>query len=151
MSIATNEPVMSKSCYALSVETECGWKGRLRDVTPRKDRLGEESTRTSYASEMSSAASEGEGGGGSADDDFVAKRWLGGEPHLLPLEVEQRGVLEILRALTAAEKEQLEAYDTTMPIRHFRAEKVRAQTSAFGAFEQEGTKRHERAQGAFKK
>lgn len=138
--------------------TRCQWRqsavGReaCETSTARKDRLGE-STRTSYASELSSAASEGggSGSGGPADDFVIAKRWLGGEPHLLPLEVEQRGVLEILRALTAAEKEQLEAYDTTMPIRHFRAEKVRAQTSAFGAFEQEGTKRHERAQGAFKK
>ena len=48
--------------------------------------------------------------------------WLGGEPNLLDVEVEKEGVKDILAALT--EEELKEMKDTTMPIRHFRAEKV---------------------------
>jgi hypothetical protein len=48
--------------------------------------------------------------------------WLGGEPNLLDVEVESKGVADILAALT--EDELKEMKDVTMPIRHFRAEKV---------------------------
>ena len=48
--------------------------------------------------------------------------WLGGEPNLLDLEVEKKGIDDILAALT--EEEVNEMKDKTMPIRHFRAEKV---------------------------
>lgn len=49
--------------------------------------------------------------------------WLGGEPSQLRVEVEQKGVQAILDALTEQERQEI-MKDTTMPIRHFRAEKV---------------------------
>jgi hypothetical protein len=52
--------------------------------------------------------------------------YLGGEPSLLPVAVERQGVADILQALTEAERKQMQAFDATMPIRHFRAEKVRS-------------------------
>jgi hypothetical protein len=60
---------------------------------------------------------------------------LGGEEPLLDVQVELKGVRDILAALTADEKAQFP--DSTMPIRHFRAEKVRSsysysQLSCFG-------------------
>jgi hypothetical protein len=48
--------------------------------------------------------------------------WLGGEPNLLDVEVESKGVADILAVLTEDELKQMK--DMTMPIRHFRAEKV---------------------------
>ena len=48
--------------------------------------------------------------------------WLGGEPNLLDVEVEKKGVKDIMDALSAEEMKEMK--DTTMPIRHFRAEKV---------------------------
>ena len=54
------------------------------------------------------------------DDD---RAMLGGEPNLLDVPVERQGVRDILAALTPAERKQLVAFDETMPIRHFRAEK----------------------------
>jgi len=50
--------------------------------------------------------------------------WLGGEPSLLGEELEKKGVQSILDALTDKEKEEITMKDTTMPIRHLRAEKV---------------------------
>jgi hypothetical protein len=47
---------------------------------------------------------------------------LGGEASLLGVEIEEKGVQAILEAL--ADEEKKEMTDTTMPIRHFRAEKV---------------------------
>ena len=46
---------------------------------------------------------------------------LGGEASLLGVEIEEKGVQAILEAL--ADEEKKEMTDTTMPIRHFRAEK----------------------------
>jgi predicted Ser/Thr protein kinase len=56
-------------------------------------------------------------------DDFDDTLLLGGEPNLLDVDVERRGVRDILAALTDSERDQLRAFDMTMPIRHFRAEK----------------------------
>jgi len=50
--------------------------------------------------------------------------WLGGEPSLLGAKVEEKGVQAILNALTEEERKEIIMKDTTMPIRHFRAEKV---------------------------
>lgn len=47
---------------------------------------------------------------------------LGGEEHLLNADVEIKGVKEIMEALTDEEKASLA--DASMPMRHFRAEKV---------------------------
>lgn len=50
--------------------------------------------------------------------------WLGPEPNLLDLATEEQGVADILAALSSEEREQVQQDDTSMPIRHFRAEKV---------------------------
>jgi hypothetical protein len=52
--------------------------------------------------------------------------WLGGESNLLDEKVEERGVQDILAALTDEERKEMK--DLTMPIRHFRAEKVSSGT-----------------------
>jgi hypothetical protein len=54
---------------------------------------------------------------------------LGGEPNMFDIETEVKGVQEILEALTDQEKEEMS--DTSMPIRHFRAEKVRTKKSTY--------------------
>jgi hypothetical protein len=54
-------------------------------------------------------------------DTATDEELLGGERHLLDPKVELDGVKNILKALSPEEKAQLS--DTTMPIRHFRAEK----------------------------
>lgn len=48
---------------------------------------------------------------------------LGGEPQMLDEEVEKIGIQAMLDALTVEEREEMS--DPSMPIRHFRAEKVR--------------------------
>ena len=50
--------------------------------------------------------------------------WLGPEPNLLDVATEEQGVADILAALSSEEREQVQRDDTSMPIRHFRAEKV---------------------------
>jgi hypothetical protein len=50
--------------------------------------------------------------------------WLGGEANLFDIEIEKKGVADILDKLTKEETKQMMAFDQTMPIRHFRAEKV---------------------------
>lgn len=71
---------------------------------------------------------KGSANGFSNSCESVDESWLGGEPTLLPKEEEMAGVARILSALTLSEREQLEAFDQTMPIRHFRAAKVRTTT-----------------------
>jgi hypothetical protein len=56
--------------------------------------------------------------------------WLGREPNLLPVKVEERGVRDILEALTDEEREQVERKDASMPIRFFRGEKGNAGKAA---------------------
>lgn len=55
----------------------------------------------------------------------ISEEWLGGEVNLLDVEIEKKGIADILDKLTEEEKTQMMAFDRTMPIRHFRAEKVR--------------------------
>ena len=52
----------------------------------------------------------------------MIQAYLGGEPVMFGEETERTGVVEILNALTAEERAQIS--DPSMPIRHFRAEKV---------------------------
>jgi len=54
----------------------------------------------------------------------VDRFWLGQEPNLLDVATEAQGVADILGALSSEEQEQVQREDTSMPIRHFRAEKV---------------------------
>ena len=54
----------------------------------------------------------------------VDRFWLGQEPNLLDVATEEQGVADILAALSSEEREQVQREDTSMPIRHFRAEKV---------------------------
>ena len=56
------------------------------------------------------------------DDASTVVPYLGGEPIMFGEEKEREGIVEILNALTADEKAQMS--DISMPIRHFRAEKV---------------------------
>lgn len=99
------------TAISMAIETDNGWRGSVKEIVARKD-----TERTCSSVEESS---DGDLAVGSADDS-----WLGGEPNLLPVEKEKQGVTDILAALSASERKQLEAFDTTMPIRHFRAEKV---------------------------
>jgi hypothetical protein len=55
--------------------------------------------------------------------DSTPSKSVGGEPCLLDPEVEEKGVADILAALTDEEKAQIPHPD--MPLRHFRASKVR--------------------------
>jgi hypothetical protein len=50
------------------------------------------------------------------------RKSIGGEPCLLDPEVEEKGVVDILAALTDKEKAQIPHPD--MPLRHFRGSKV---------------------------
>jgi hypothetical protein len=55
---------------------------------------------------------------------MTSKFLAGGEPCLLDREVEEKGIIDVLAALTAEERKQIPHPD--MPLRHFRGEKVRA-------------------------
>ena len=55
---------------------------------------------------------------------FSLQGLLGGEEHLLDANVETKGVQVMMNALTDEEKAALS--DPSMPMRHFRAEKVSA-------------------------
>jgi hypothetical protein len=55
--------------------------------------------------------------------DSKPSKSVGGEPCLLDPEVEEKGVVDILAALTDKEKGQIPHPD--MPLRHFRGSKVR--------------------------
>jgi hypothetical protein len=61
----------------------------------------------------------------SNNDRMISEEWLGGEANLFDVEMEKKGVADILHQLTEQETAQMLAFDRTMPIRHFRAEKVR--------------------------
>ena len=54
----------------------------------------------------------------------VSLHWMGGEPSKYDHKLEQQGVSSILKALTDAERDEIIAFDMTVPIRHLRAEKV---------------------------
>jgi hypothetical protein len=113
------------------LETKCGWKGVLKsirtnvhhhpwnsppqepdDYAPSKEG---HSDHTVLSLESSS----------STEFTIPDEAWMGGEPALKDETVERKGVMTILSALTEAERAQIEGFDRTMPIRHFRAEKVR--------------------------
>jgi hypothetical protein len=51
--------------------------------------------------------------------------WMGSEPNLLDRDEEKRLVQRILTRITTEEKAEVERVDTTIPIRHLRAFKVR--------------------------
>jgi hypothetical protein len=122
----------------IPLETACGWKGRLA-TTPKKMspigstaalRCPSESTASTESNESTASTSSvglfaRDAMINDAKDPTEIDRYLGGEPSLLPVAVEQEGIADILHALTEAERKQMEAFDMTMPIRHFRAEKVR--------------------------
>jgi hypothetical protein len=59
----------------------------------------------------------------SATEYTIPTKLVGGEPCLLDPEVEEKGVADILAALTDKEKVQIPHPD--MPLRHFRGTKVR--------------------------
>jgi hypothetical protein len=50
--------------------------------------------------------------------------WLGGEKNMFPVGVEYEAICDIMDQLTNHEQEIIVAADTTIPIRHYRAEKV---------------------------
>ena len=112
------------------LETACGWKGSLR----KSSTTSISSSTTSITSTATGSSTmkdslertEGSSPCSSQDeetDDFDDSLFLGGEPNLLDVDVERRGVRTILATLSESEKDQLMAFDTTMPIRHLRAEK----------------------------
>jgi hypothetical protein len=57
------------------------------------------------------------------DDDKCC--WLGSEPHLLlTVEEERQKVGDLLSRLTVTDRAEIERVDTSIPIRHLRADKV---------------------------
>ena len=136
---------MEGPSYAL--ETKCGWKGVLKSAITinslwnRDDHHGtkaniefskDSSSHTTSSSTASSTTvhktlSGTEGS--AATKDFpsvndIPLYWLGGEPSKYDAKVEQQGVMNILKSLTDTEREEIMAFDMTVPIRHLRAEKV---------------------------
>ena len=110
------------------LETKCGWKGVLKSIQsevrhlhwaspskpePAPSSKDDHTVRSLESSSCSEASNP------------VDETWMGGEPSLQDETVERRGVMHILSALTESERAQVEGFDRTMPIRHFRAEKVR--------------------------
>ena len=55
----------------------------------------------------------------------------GGEPHLLDADTEKEGVQSMMAQLTSEEKSALA--DLSMPMRHFRQEKVRFEMTVEGS------------------
>jgi len=109
-----------------TIETACGWKGSIQIMSAiaqdrKKDDALNDSVRTYKTANDSDSptGSRTDSLGEIVEDDAM----LGGEPHLLDAAVERKGVQDVLAALSDAEREQLMAFDGTMPIRHFRAEK----------------------------
>jgi hypothetical protein len=131
-----------------TLETKCGWKGVLKTAVSinslwiRDDHHGttknsvalsrDSSSHTTSCSSISSATlnTTRSGQEGSApSNDFssmhnVPLYWMGGEPSKYDDNLEQQGVMSILKALTETERDEIIAFDMTVPIRHLRAEKV---------------------------
>lgn len=143
MTVSTT--TMEGPSYA--VETKCGWKGVLKSAISinslwnRDDQHGtkgniefskDSSSHTTSSSTASSIAvhktiSSTEGS--MATKDFpsindIQLYWMGGEPSKYDEKLEQQGVMNILKSLTDTEREEIMAFDMTVPIRHLRAEKV---------------------------
>ena len=133
------------------LETKCGWTGVLKSAISinslwdRDDgnqngthKINIESSSKDSASQTtcsSSVSSVALHNSRSSQDesepskDFpslsdVSLHWMGGEPSKYDHKLEQQGVSSILKALTDAERDEIIAFDMTVPIRHLRAEKV---------------------------
>jgi hypothetical protein len=114
------------------LETKCGWKGVLKGVQT-ENRLHHRSAPPLKPEHSSKGNSDHTvltvESSSLSESALPDESWMGGEPNLLGAAVEQRGVMDILSSLTEAEIAQIEGFDRTMPIRHFRAEKVRYSVS----------------------
>jgi hypothetical protein len=135
---------------SLSLETKCGWKGVLKSgisIMPTYSLWstnGNEDSVGTYKNDVRSSAGDVvDTGSGSRSEETdlstiattattgeiptlqdISLNWMGGEPSKYGDDVEQKGVFKILTALTKQEREDIQSFDMSMPIRHFRAEKV---------------------------
>jgi hypothetical protein len=130
-----------------TLETKCGWKGVLKSVIStnslwnRDDHHGTETnsklskdlsshtTSSSTASSISLHNSLNDREGSPATKYFpsindISLYWMGGEPSKYDDNLEEQGVMTILKSLTDTEREEIIDFDMTVPIRHLRAEKV---------------------------
>jgi hypothetical protein len=133
-----------------NLETKCGWKGILKSVisinsnwnTDDDNHHGttnsnaetpkDSSSHTTCSSSVNSAAlnttsighEELEPSQHSTSLHDVSLYWMGGEPSKYNDNMEQRGVMSILKALSETERDEIKSFDMTVPIRHLRAEKV---------------------------
>ena len=113
VAMASGGPQPTTTTTTTTVETDSGWKGCFTDVGLKAQQRRHSSGDTVASMESSSPSP------------YNMESLLGGEPPLLPVAVEHQGVNDIIAGLTEVEKDQMLAFDMTMPIRHFRAEKVR--------------------------
>ena len=138
-----------------TLETKCGWKGVLKSATSTNalwnrddDNLHgttknciespiDSSSHTTCSSSVSTVAFNTTRSSQEESAPFVPSKyfpsildvslyWMGGEPSKYDDNLEQRGVMSILKALTENERDEVIAFDMTVPIRHLRAEKVRS-------------------------
>ena len=132
-----------------NLETKCGWKGVLKSaiainpllwnlhddnhhgtIKNHTETANDSSSHTTSSSSGSSAVLNATRSGGSEPSTSfpsvqdVALHWMGGEPSKYDNNLEQRGVMSILKALTDTERDEIISFDMTVPIRHLRAEKV---------------------------
>lgn len=118
-----------------TVETKNGWKGVLKSGIPTKtiwnnNELSKDlSSCTTCTGSTTGSGSNGSREGSAATNSFPSEHdislyWMGGEPSKYDDTVEQQGVLSILKALSDSEREEIMAFDMSVPIRHLRAEKV---------------------------
>ena len=114
---------MTMATTATALETDCGWKGSFRKMSTDAGDPLNESVRTQATTESASPSPSCNGSTGDLDYEVDDDALLGGEPSLLGLEVERRGVRKVLAALSESETRQLMEFDPTMPVRHLRAEK----------------------------
>jgi hypothetical protein len=137
---------------SLSLETKCGWKGVLksgvsiiptyslwgstRSIDDNSDRTHGNNVRSSpvevvdtvddnLIKETGTSTKETAVSAGEIPSlQEIATDWMGGEPRKYDINIEHQGVLNILTSLSKQEREEIQSFDMSMPIRHFRAEKV---------------------------
>lgn len=110
---------------AAELETACGWKGSFNHGQHQQQEPTKHSASSSSMSLDSVPLPPPSMERGDDESSFDPERYSSGEVSTVSESVERDGIRALHAALTRTERTQMDAFDPTMLVRHFRAEKVR--------------------------